>query len=95
MYIIHYIGELVLEIAIIIVAAFAGTAKLARSIIGLVLCDGLLATPRSLATKLSGVMGDNSRQPITDKIITTMRNHILSLYLSMHSTSQNSHVYTQ
>ncbi len=69
-------------------------AKLPGPINGLSLFDELLETSRSLSVKLSGVLCDDSRQPITDEALETMRNRILSLNFSMHSASQNNHVYT-
>lgn len=70
-------------------------AKLPGPINGLSLFDELLETSRTVAEKLSGVLCDDSRQPITDEAVEAMRSRILGLNLSMHSESQNSHVYTE
>ena len=70
-------------------------AKLPSPINGLTLFDHLLETSRKLTEKLSGVLCDESRQPVTDEIIEAMRSRILSLNFSMHSDNQDTHVYTE
>ena len=69
-------------------------AKLPGPINGLSLFDELLETSRAVTKKLSGVLCDDSRQMLTDKSVEDMRSRILNLNFSMHSESQNSHVYT-
>ncbi|PHS27539.1 MAG: hypothetical protein COA83_00610 [Methylophaga sp.] len=70
-------------------------AKLPSPINGLTLFDHLLETSRKLTKKLNGVLCDDSRQPVTDETVEAMRSRILKLNFSMHSESQNSHVYTE
>ncbi|MFW5427113.1 MAG: cell division protein ZipA C-terminal FtsZ-binding domain-containing protein [Methylophagaceae bacterium] len=70
-------------------------AKLPSPINGLTLFDHLLETSRKLTEKLSGILCDESRQPVTEEIIEAMRSRILSLNFSMHSNSQDAHAYTE
>jgi cell division protein ZipA len=70
-------------------------AKLPSPINGLTLFDHLLETARKLTEKLSGILCDESRQPITEEIIEAMRSRILTHNFSIHSESQNTHVHTE
>ncbi|MBL1321452.1 MAG: cell division protein ZipA C-terminal FtsZ-binding domain-containing protein [Methylophaga sp.] len=70
-------------------------AKLPSPINGLTLFDHLLETSRKLTEKLNGILCDESRQAVTEEMIEAMRSRVLSHNFSMHSTSQDAHVYTE
>ena len=70
-------------------------AKLPGPINGLSLFDELLEASRAITEKLSGALCDESRQPVTEETVEVMRSRILSLNFSMHSDSQDTHVYTE
>jgi cell division protein ZipA len=69
-------------------------AKLPGPINGLTLFDDLLETARTLTNKLSGLLCDDARQPVTNETIEAMRSRILNLNFSLHSENQEPHVYT-
>lgn len=62
-------------------------ARLPAPVSGLALFDELLETARSINDQLGGILCDETRQPITDEMLETMRSRILDYQMSVQTES--------